>query len=957
MANIMLVDATQEEETRVAIVSEDDNRLQDFEFESNVISQIKGNIYLAKITRVEPSLQASFLEYGGNRQAFLPFTEIHPDYFRIPVADRKKLLEQEEQELRKKAEAEAAAEEAAEKGDSSNDGDEKPKRKRRTRKKKDDDVADDVADDAVVSDVVADQASEADSVDAVKEEKPKRKRRATKKKTDETADVEAGAVATEEAVVEGAQSGDDDTPQNTTKKKRAPRKKTTKAARREEGDDEVVAEDVKAGVKTDVKEEKPKRKRRTRAKKDDATEEKSDNVSETENTEAESKDDKEEKPKRRRRTRKNTRSKKNDSDDGVDENDPDAPCAHDIKAAKSDDELTPEDEEIEESKPRFVVSHRNYKIQEVVKSGQIMLIQINKEERGNKGAAVTTFISLPGRYCVLMPNSNHGGGVSRKIKNITDRKKMKKVLAGLNIPQGMSVIMRTAGIGKTKTEIKRDLDYLLRLWNDIREKTLKSTAPACVYEEGNVIKRCIRDQYGRNIDSAVIAGKQAYEQAHNLMTMLMPAHAKNIHSYDDEKVPLFQKYEVEKQISSIFSPTAYMPSGGYIVINPTEALVSVDVNSGRATKERHIEETALKTNLEAADEVARQLRLRDLGGLVVIDFIDMENYKNNRLVERRLKEALSKDRARVQVGRISSFGLLELSRQRLRPSLFETNYTTCPTCQGMSRVRTIESSALMVLRAIERAAIHKGKGKLYVKSHAEVVTYILTHKKELLSDIESKHEVTVNINGADGYVTGQYEISRDKKVIDAFNPSVEEVPERPKKDTRKKTQDKNKSRQKTQDDDDENDDGNKRRRRRGRRGGRRRNKDDQDQNQNNDQDNNDKASSDDKTSDDNTQKSEKTNRNRRNRGRGRNKSDNRSDNKPANDETAKTTSSSVTNEGVETNDTSEPKVVRKGRTQVTRPPARSSVKAEEKADTGSDAKKEDSKKSSGKKGWWRRLTE
>ncbi len=952
MANIMLVDATQEEETRVAIVSDDDNRLQDFEFESNVISQIKGNIYLAKITRVEPSLQASFLEYGGNRQAFLPFTEIHPDYFRIPVADRKKLLEQEEAELRKKAEAEAAAEDVDE-------NEEKPKRRRRTRKKTDDESVED----AVETKDVSEEATKEKTIEKTKEEKPKRKRLTSKKKDD---DAVTPSAEEKRSDAEDKPSDDDDTP----KKKRTPRKKTTKAARREEGADDVVVEEVK--------EEKPKRKRRTAKKKtdqtvtEDAVTEKSDKADSAKSDNAS--DDKDEKPKRRRRTRNSSRSKKSSDDEAtIDGNDPDAPCAHDIRAAKFDDELTPEDEEIEESKPRFVVSHRNYKIQEVVKSGQIMLIQINKEERGNKGAAVTTFISLPGRYCVLMPNSNHGGGVSRKIKNIADRKKMKKVLAGLDIPKGMSVIMRTAGIGKTKTEIKRDLDYLLRLWNDIREKTLKSTAPACVYEEGNVIKRCIRDQYGRNVDSAVIAGKEAYEQAHSLMKMLMPTHAKNIHFYDDEKVPLFQKYEVEKQISSIFSPTAYMPSGGYIVINPTEALVSVDVNSGRATKERHIEETALKTNLEAADEVARQLRLRDLGGLVVIDFIDMENYKNNRLVERRLKEALSKDRARVQVGRISSFGLLELSRQRLRPSLFETNYTTCPTCQGMSRVRTIESSALMVLRAIERAAIHKGEGKLYVKSHAEVVTYILKQKKDLLSDIEAKHKVTVNITGADGYVTGQYEISRDKKIIDAFNPSVEEVPDRPKKDTRKKSQDnkgsdKNKSHTKSHDDDDENDDGNKRRRRRGRRGGRRRNKDEhnndgQDQNQNTDTSNTesktDTGASDDAKSDD--KKSDDNNRSRRGRGRGRNRSDNRSDNEVANDETQKSSSSSeskdVTKDGADANNTAEPKVVRKGRTQVTRPAARSSVKVEDKAEKSSDAIKEDTKKSSGKKGWWRRLTE
>ena len=671
----MLVDATQPEETRVAVIDENNNQLQDFDFESKIIRQIKGNIYLAKVTRVEPSLQSAFLEYGGNRQAFLPFTEIHPDYFRIPIADREKLIEQEREDLK-------------------------------------------------------------------------------------------------------ASSKDDDEDDN--------------------GD-------------------------------------------------------------------KNNNNKNNNDDE-------EKPSPEDIRKAKSEDVDDEVEEEIGDAKPVFRISHRNYKIQEVIKPRQIMLIQITKEERGSKGAAVTTFISLPGRYCVLMPNSNHGGGVSRKINNPGDRKKMKKILSGLNVPDGMSVILRTAGIGKTKAEIKRDLDYLLRLWNNIRELTLQSNAPELVYEEGDLIKRSIRDRFGKDIDQVVVSGKEGYKSARDFMKMLSPSKSSKIKEHKDDKKPLFQAHNVEKQIEQIYVPTAHMKSGGSIVINPTEALVAIDVNSGRSTKERHIEETALQTNLEAAEEVARQLRLRDLGGLIVIDFIDMENYKNNRQVEKKLKECLSRDRARVQVGRISNFGLLELSRQRLRPSLFETNYKPCTSCMGTGRVRTTESSALNILRAIEQQAIQKGKKEYRVKASPETALYILNQKRSILNAIEEQHKVTVFIDGDAGFVSGQYQILLDDKVVSS------DVTEETDGDSNQKSSN-NKNNNNNNRNSDQDDGNNKKRRRRGKRGGRRRQSKNEngDDNSNNQNDSNNK---DQNSSDNNNQKKDDN----KGKKRGSRKSDNKkSDDKKSDD--------------------------------------------------------------------------
>ena len=416
-----------------------------------------------------------------------------------------------------------------------------------------------------------------------------------------------------------------------------------------------------------------------------------------------------------------------------------------------------------------------YKIQEVVKRGQIMLVQANKEERGNKGAAVGTYLSLPGRYCVLMPNSPRAGGVSRKIANHKDRARMRDIVKSLDVPKGMSVIVRTAGVTRTKAEIKRDLDYLMRLWNTIRELTMESTAPSSVYEEADLIKRSVRDLYTRDIEEILVSGESGYKVAKDFMKMLMPSHVKKVKQYDDEALPLFHRYQIESQIDEIGQVEVRLKSGGYLVINPTEALVSVDVNSGKATKGRHIEETALKTNLEAADEVARQLKLRDLGGLVVIDFIDMEDRRNNGKVERRMKDALSHDRARVQVGRISSFGLMELSRQRLSPSLTEAQYEKCKTCSGAGVVRTADAMSIMVLRAIEEEGIRARAAEVIVEVNNEVALYILNYKRRKLAEIEERYGISVLMRINDDIPASEYRIEVSKPV--AGDSDAEEVDE------------------------------------------------------------------------------------------------------------------------------------------------------------------------------------
>ena len=581
----MLVDGTHPEETRIVVTN--GSKLEEFDFESQSRRQLRGNIYLAKVTRVEPSLQAAFIEYGGNRHGFLAFSEIHPDYYQIPVADREALVRAEEE-------------------------------------------ADDDHDDEDHGHAAA-AAPAAPSVSEGAEDDPSEQT--------ENAPTEAAATADPQAT----DDGDDDS-----HIEQAP----------------VSNEPVESlGGSADVLEESRERRQR-------------------------------------------------------------APRRH------------------------------QYKIQEVIKRRQVMLVQVVKEERGNKGAALTTYLSLAGRYSVLMPNTARGGGISRKITNAADRKRLKDIVGDLEVPQGQGIILRTAGASRTKAEVKRDFEYLQRLWESVRTLTLKSTAPCLVYEEGSLIKRTIRDLYSKDIDELFVAGEDAYREAKEFMRMIMPSHAKNVALYREDQ-PLFSKFNVEGQLDQMFSPTVTLPSGGYIVINPTEALVSIDVNSGRSTKEHNIEDTALQTNLEAADEVARQLRLRDLAGLIVIDFIDMVENRSNRAVERRLKEALKNDRARIQVGRISHFGLMEMSRQRIRFGVVESSTHKCPTCSGTGLVRSVESVALMVMRNVEDHVLRRPGQSINVRVPVDVALYILNGKRNTLALLEHKHGLTITLV-ADDHVGPQH---------------------------------------------------------------------------------------------------------------------------------------------------------------------------------------------------------
>jgi ribonuclease E len=737
MTKKMLIDATHEEETRVAVV--DGNQLVEFDYESKVRKQLKGGVYLAKVTRVEPSLQAAFVNYGGNRHGFLPFSEIHPDYFRIPVSDREALMAEQQAELAKL--------------DAINDQDDDETIDGYAEEVSEDDNDNDEDDEAVVEVGGADKPADEDDQDLKKKPAKKTAKKATKKsakkstkKTDKVDDkpIEAEAVDDVEAVG------------------------NVKPDANEVSDEELDAKAL----------------------------EKAQNLESPEDKKEESGDN-------RRNRGRNNRYRGNNKG------------GHKRSAmrSKKSDEIVDNDQDgdSEGGKPfRFNLRHK-YKIQEVIKRGQIMLIQVSKEERGNKGAAVTTYMSLPGRYCVLMPNSPRGGGVSRKIGNFKDRKRMRDILKELTIPDGMSVILRTAGVSRTKAEIKRDLDYLTRLWNTIREETLKSSAPALINEEGNLIKRSIRDLYTRDIDEVLVSGDKGYKTAKDFMTMLVPSHAKKVIGYQDERVPLFHRYNVEKQIADIGKISVTLKSGGYLVINPTEALVSVDVNSGKATKERHIEGTALKTNLEAAEEVARQLRLRDLGGLVVIDFIDMEERRNNRKVENKLRDALSTDRARIQVGRISSFGLLELSRQRLNPSLTEAQFETCPHCDGSAVVKTLDYAAISAMRALEEEGIKGKSAELSLNVPNKVAVYILNNKRQLLADIEKRYEFRIHIRTDDALKTSEFRVD----VIQARKGGTALVIENDSKDNADKS-----SENQNQEDGGEKQ---KKGRRRGRRGGRRNN--------------------------------------------------------------------------------------------------------------------------------------
>ncbi|KPF89116.1 ribonuclease E/G [Novosphingobium sp. AAP93] len=586
----MLIDARHQEETRVAVLN--GNRIEEFDFESADHKQIKGNIYLAKVTRVEPSLQAAFVDFGGNRHGFLAFSEIHPDYYQIPKEDREALLAEEAAHAEEEA-ALRAADEAA---------------------------GDDLDDE--------DGGYDYDGDEGVTEVDTSEK--------DEVATIEGGVVENDFEDNDIAEDADGDT-----------------------GD---VGEDGEG---------RPRRPRRQRAPRAQARE------------------------------------------------------ADDLRA-------------------RRMALRRRYKIQDVIQRRQVLLVQVVKEERGNKGAALTTYLSLAGRYCVLMPNSSHGGGISRKINSAADRKRLKSIMAELELPRTMSCIVRTAGLQRTKPEIKRDFDYLARLWDEIRERTLKSSAPALIHSDSDLIKRAIRDIYNRDIEEVVVEGEQGYRAAKDFMKLLMPSHAKRVKQYADP-VPLFQRYGAEDQLTAMYDPVVQLKSGGYLVINPTEALVSIDINSGRSTKEHGIEATAVSTNLEAAREIARQLRLRDMAGLVVIDFIDMEYGSNVRKVEKAMKDALRNDRARIQVGRISGFGLMEMSRQRLRTGVLEATTRACPHCDGSGLVRTASSAGLSALRMIEDEAA-KGKGtiiSLYASQEAAI--YVLNAKRADLAEIEHRYGVSVEV--------------------------------------------------------------------------------------------------------------------------------------------------------------------------------------------------------------------
>ncbi|WP_339106973.1 Rne/Rng family ribonuclease [Thioclava sp. GXIMD4216] len=624
MAKKMLIDATHAEETRVVVV--DGNKVEEFDFETINKRQLAGNIYLAKVTRVEPSLQAAFVDYGGNRHGFLAFAEIHPDYYQIPTADREALL----------AEERALAQ-------SDEDEEEKPARTRRRRR-------------SSRSDAAETQPAQAEATAA--------------DETLRSEDIPGMGVA--DPSEDNLHIEDHDTPQS-----------------------------------------------------DDAPHDAADEQEDDHGSESDHDDD-------------------------------------DIESVAEEDVS----EEIRRPrKPRA----RRFKIQEVIKVRQIMLVQVVKEERGNKGAALTTYLSLAGRYCVLMPNTARGGGISRKITNAADRKKLKDIASELSVPQGAGLIIRTAGSQRTKTEIRRDYEYLIRMWQQIRELTMKSVAPAPIYEEGDLIKRSIRDLYSKDIDEVLVEGERGYRAAKDFMRMIMPSHAKNVQHYA-EALPLFARYQVEGYLASMFNPVVQLKSGGYLVIGVTEALVAIDVNSGRATKEGSIEETALKTNLEAADEVARQVRLRDLAGLIVIDFIDMDERKNNTAVEKRMKDKLKTDRARIQVGRISGFGLMEMSRQRLRPGMIESTTQPCPHCHGTGLIRSDDSMALQVLRAIEEEATRKRAREVLVRVPVAVANFLINQKREHIALIESRYGLSVRIEADPTLVSPDY-------VIEKFKTATRVVPE------------------------------------------------------------------------------------------------------------------------------------------------------------------------------------
>ena len=685
MTTRMLIDARHQEETRVAVLK--GNRIEEFDFESAEHKQIKGNIYLAKVTRVEPSLQAAFVDFGGNRHGFLAFSEIHPDYYQIPKEDREQLLAEEAAHAEEEAALRARAE-----GEEDFVGD--------------DELGESLADDLAGT---THEHHHDDDFGGV-----------TEVDTDEKDDV----ATIEDGQVDGSFGHDGE----------------------EESDGE--GGDDRRG--------------------------------------------------RRGRRRQGSASR-----------------GH----AKEADEV----------RAKRMALRRRYKIQDVIQRRQVLLVQVVKEERGNKGAALTTYLRLAGRYCVLMPNSSHGGGISRKISSASDRKRLKGIIAEMDLPKSMGCIVRTAGLQRTKTEIKRDFDYLARLWDEIRENTLKSSAPAAIHSDSDLIKRAIRDIYDRDIEEVIVEGERGYRAARDFMKLLMPSHVKKVKSYVDP-VPLYQRYGAEDQLTAMYEPVVQLKSGGYLVINPTEALVSIDINSGRSTKEHGIEATALNTNLEAAREIARQLRLRDMAGLVVIDFIDMEYGSNVRKVEKAMKDALKNDRARIQVGRISSFGLMEMSRQRLRTGVLEASTRACPHCDGTGLVRTASSSGLAALRLIEEEAA-KGRGTIIsLFASTEAAIYLLNAKRADLHEIEHRYGVSVEVIPEGENEGAKMRVASSgprPTVTPRFEPIIEPEEEEVYEDEDIDEDETDEAREEREDREDKEDDRQGRKRRRRRRGGRGRNRGDE----------------------------------------------------------------------------------------------------------------------------------
>ena len=746
MAKKMLIDATHPEETRVVVA--DGNKVEEFDFESMNRRQLAGNIYLAKVTRVEPSLQAAFVDYGGNRHGFLAFSEIHPDYYQIPKADRDAILAEEQ------ADAEAAAEEDEKPAA-------KPKRARRSRSRKKSDENGDVAAEGQAD--AADEGAEQPTLEAAANDAPAAEAEAVAEAPVEVAEAPVAEAEVEapaaEANEEEAPAEGDDTPPTSIAEDTGIEDAVISQDPEDAGGsdaDEAPAGDVVADPEP-VAEAAPEVAESVAAPAETAPEVVEAEASIPGMDVVEPDED--------------TASDEVISDDANPVDTPEAAPAGErpkrgrrkSSAAEKDSsvETVADDDDVEEIRPVRKPRARRYKIQEVIKVRQVMLVQVVKEERGNKGAALTTYLSLAGRYCVLMPNTARGGGISRKITNAPDRKKLKEIANEIDVPKGAGLIIRTAGAKRTKTEIKRDYEYLQRQWEQIRALTLQSIAPAQIYEEGNLIRRSIRDLYNRDIDEVIVEGEAGYRHAKDFMKMIMPSHAKNVKHYN-EGMPLFARHQVESYLSGMFNPTVQLKSGGYIVIGVTEALVAIDVNSGKATKEGSIEDTATKTNLEAADEVARQLRLRDLAGLIVIDFIDMDERRNNAAVEKRIKDALKSDRASIQVGRISGFGLMELSRQRLRPGMLEATTQPCPACHGTGLIRSDDSLALSILRALEEEGTRKRSREVLLKLPVDVANYIMNDKREHLAMIEARYAMAVRIQADPHLIAPDYTLEKFK---------------------------------------------------------------------------------------------------------------------------------------------------------------------------------------------------